>query len=135
MVSLNENRVVHTRLKNRLRKRCDETCTICLYGFCKSSKDHVKVLKCGHRFHKSCINGWLKYNVECPLCREPTVNKNISSDSEWNSILKSRREFMEKYPPYDGYRWLKRVYDKWELQEKLRIYLEVQDTSDYIENT
>ena len=29
-----------------------------------------KTLKCGHSFHKKCINEWLKIDELCPLCKE-----------------------------------------------------------------
>jgi hypothetical protein len=47
-----------------------ETCSICLNPARKTRG--VKDLRCGHRFHKKCINGWAsKGGDTCPMCRKP----------------------------------------------------------------
>ena len=51
---------------------CDDTvsCSICLNPARKTRG--VKDLKCGHRFHKKCINDWLRTGSDtCPMCRKP----------------------------------------------------------------
>jgi hypothetical protein len=34
--------------------------------------------KCGHQFHKSCIDAWRKVKTTCPLCR---VDPNIEVEN------------------------------------------------------
>ncbi len=47
-----------------------ETCSICLNPARKTRG--VKDLRCGHRFHKKCINEWsAKGGGTCPMCRKP----------------------------------------------------------------
>ncbi|OMJ65651.1 hypothetical protein SteCoe_37845 [Stentor coeruleus] len=42
-------------------------CAICLTSFQKG--DCLRKLNCGHFFHKSCLDGWLKLKGVCPLDR------------------------------------------------------------------
>lgn len=58
-------------------------CSICLEEFeeikktestflLDSEKKYKNMLElsCGHKFHKKCINNWLKTNAHCPYCRK-----------------------------------------------------------------
>merc|ERR1719464_1710295 len=43
-------------------------CSICLGAF--EVGDTMRVMKCGHRFHKACVDQWLSnYKAVCPLCK------------------------------------------------------------------
>lgn len=43
-------------------------CSICLLNF--EPGDMMRVMKCGHRFHKECVDEWLsRYKAVCPLCK------------------------------------------------------------------
>lgn len=43
-------------------------CSICLEAF--EVGDIMRVMKCGHRFHKPCVDEWLgRYKSVCPLCK------------------------------------------------------------------
>ena len=44
-----------------------EECCICLCDI-KKKKEFVKT-KCGHIYHKYCIETWTKRNDTCPMCR------------------------------------------------------------------
>ena len=46
-----------------------EACTICL-----EEPDECIQLKCGHIFHKECINKWLPKNKTCPNCRKIMIS-------------------------------------------------------------
>jgi hypothetical protein len=44
-------------------------CAICYCEYQKDEKDVVKI-KCGHIWHKSCIQKWVAQKDHCPLCRK-----------------------------------------------------------------
>ncbi|KAJ3671344.1 hypothetical protein LUZ60_007423 [Juncus effusus] len=46
----------------------DTQCTVCLAEY--QQKDILRVMpNCGHSFHVTCIDTWLKQNYTCPICR------------------------------------------------------------------
>ncbi|XP_027108239.1 RING-H2 finger protein ATL58-like [Coffea arabica] len=46
----------------------DTQCTICLGDY--EDKDVLRIMpKCGHSFHLSCIDVWLRKQSTCPVCR------------------------------------------------------------------
>ena len=49
------------------RCRLDECCAIC--SECENEKNECPILEgtCGHKFHKHCIDKWLKNHPECPM--------------------------------------------------------------------
>uniref|UniRef100_A0A2C9KD94 RING-type domain-containing protein n=1 Tax=Biomphalaria glabrata TaxID=6526 RepID=A0A2C9KD94_BIOGL len=58
--------------------QCESTsayeCSICLKSY--RPRDEVRVLPCGHRFHRKCIDTWLKKTCSCPMCRKSTRDPN-----------------------------------------------------------
>jgi len=46
----------------------ENTCVICMDAFKK--RQALRELPCKHRFHKGCIDKWLKRVAECPICKE-----------------------------------------------------------------
>ena len=53
----------------RLPKPTDNTCSICLCEY--QPKETLRSLpECNHYFHANCIDGWLRMNATCPLCRK-----------------------------------------------------------------
>ncbi|XP_073040862.1 RING-H2 finger protein ATL7-like isoform X1 [Primulina eburnea] len=46
----------------------DAQCTICLAEY--EEKEVLRIMpKCGHTFHLSCIDTWLRKQLTCPICR------------------------------------------------------------------
>ena len=68
-----------------------DLCSICLDKYSDNDNDNVRILnECNHKFHKNCIDYWLKDKYTCPCCRNkvkynPTILK-YSNDN--NNILK-----------------------------------------------
>lgn len=63
----------------RLPRPSDNTCSICL---CEYQPNEVlrTIPECNHYFHVNCIDGWLKTNATCPLCRNfPERSTSFSS--------------------------------------------------------
>ena len=48
---------------------CTETLNLC--------DEEISVLKCGHLFHKTCIQQWLDTRMTCPECRCKVAKKSI----------------------------------------------------------
>ena len=45
----------------------DNCCPICIVEY--RHGDELRQLPCGHEFHKSCVDSWLKNSASCPSCR------------------------------------------------------------------
>lgn len=50
----------------------DSWCCICLEFY--ENGDQVKYLRCNHIFHQYCIDEWLYYSCQCPLCKVSVVD-------------------------------------------------------------
>ncbi|KAL2348640.1 hypothetical protein Fmac_002640 [Flemingia macrophylla] len=56
-------------------------CCVCLSRL--KAKDEIRVLPCSHKFHKICVNRWLKgRHKTCPLCRFSMGAEEMSHRSE-----------------------------------------------------
>lgn len=52
------------------KKTYGEECPICLEIFGELDDDTLLCsLKCGHSYHKKCVNDWLSKDNSCPNCR------------------------------------------------------------------
>lgn len=56
-------------------------CSICLDDIEEIDK---MILRCGHIYHKECINSWLKVSYNCPYCRA-VVRNNFRMRYGWFS--------------------------------------------------
>ena len=45
----------------------DPSCNICFDDY--HEDNNARLLRCGHFFHKTCIDKWFKTNNTCPVCR------------------------------------------------------------------
>uniref|UniRef100_A0A1J3DCM5 Putative E3 ubiquitin-protein ligase XERICO n=1 Tax=Noccaea caerulescens TaxID=107243 RepID=A0A1J3DCM5_NOCCA len=65
----------------RCKKQADNECSVCLSKFEEDSE--INKLKCGHLFHKTCLEKWIDYwNITCPLCRTPLVAVAASAEDQ-----------------------------------------------------
>jgi len=46
---------------------CAPECSVCMEVF--ESGQELRMLPCMHRYHRSCIDKWLRQNAACPLCK------------------------------------------------------------------
>jgi hypothetical protein len=44
-----------------------ETCAVCLDTMEEGAE--VRVLRCKHEFHRSCVDRWLQGSTLCPMCK------------------------------------------------------------------
>ena len=54
--------------ENKQEDSCSEECSICLCDI--KCKKKMADTSCGHTFHKTCLNAWIKQNNTCPYCRK-----------------------------------------------------------------
>eukprot|EP01035_Chromulina_nebulosa_P017850 gene17850-23463_t len=74
-------------------------CSICLNEITIGDKIRVLPDPCGHSFHVSCIDEWLKQAVICPLCKRSV-----------KSIMFGEDEEIESSPSHnDDVRWNSRI--------------------------
>jgi hypothetical protein len=70
---INSKRLATRRIQKKFRKALAnpnlEECPIC-YGTMLYPR-LTKTLRCGHKFHRKCIDQWTATNSRCPLCRTP----------------------------------------------------------------
>lgn len=57
-----------TKRKRQEVKDSEENCSICLDPL-KKLKTIINSDNCNHKFHKKCLEKWLKINKSCALCR------------------------------------------------------------------
>mmetsp|Transcript_63051 Transcript_63051/g.159667 ORF Transcript_63051/g.159667 Transcript_63051/m.159667 type:complete len:110 (+) Transcript_63051:651-980(+) len=55
----------------------DHQCSVCLERFAQG--EELRVLPCFHRFHRECVDRWLRGSQECPVCKH-NVMRDASSD-------------------------------------------------------
>ena len=61
-----QNKIIKIK-EYKLNNVSEEICSICLETYTKN--DIINILKCGHKYHDKCIDGWIETNNNCPLCR------------------------------------------------------------------
>jgi hypothetical protein len=70
-----------------------EECVICL--------DEVEIewrdLECQHRYHKQCIDNWIRVSARCPLCMKTIKNNKIESINNNNMIEEAQYIAIRRY--------------------------------------
>eukprot|EP00428_Durinskia_dybowskii_P073713 CAMPEP_0170395282 /NCGR_PEP_ID=MMETSP0117_2-20130122/21693_1 /TAXON_ID=400756 /ORGANISM="Durinskia baltica, Strain CSIRO CS-38" /LENGTH=146 /DNA_ID=CAMNT_0010651577 /DNA_START=373 /DNA_END=813 /DNA_ORIENTATION=+ len=46
-------------------------CNICLAPY--EAGDEVRTIPCMHKYHRNCIDTWLRERALCPICKHPVV--------------------------------------------------------------
>ncbi|KAI7748623.1 hypothetical protein M8C21_012423 [Ambrosia artemisiifolia] len=74
----------------------DAQCTICLGEY--QEKEVLRIMpKCGHSFHLSCIDIWLRKQSTCPVCRV-FVNATTSPDISREISMERSRQWLLPHP-------------------------------------
>lgn len=66
--TVNDEMLEYSIIENNQENNEDRICTICQEDI-KNEMFAVTIEKCGHYFHKNCIDNWLIRSNTCPLCR------------------------------------------------------------------
>lgn len=53
----------------------EDSCIICMEPY--QEQDELRILQCGHVFHKNCSEEWLKMKHTCPLCKKYVPSSRI----------------------------------------------------------
>ncbi|KAJ3682521.1 hypothetical protein LUZ60_015094 [Juncus effusus] len=62
--------------KSKKMNRSFHECSVCLAEF--QEKESLKILPgCLHPFHVDCIDTWLQFNVNCPMCRSVVTSSSL----------------------------------------------------------
>ncbi|KAG1699149.1 hypothetical protein DVH05_014066 [Phytophthora capsici] len=61
-------KMVRDAENNRVDVEQDAVCSICMAAACAGAVAQLE-LPCGHRFHSTCAQSWLRRRSTCPLCR------------------------------------------------------------------
>jgi len=62
-----QNKIIKIKENKYILEESEEICSICLETYKKN--DIMNILKCGHKYHDKCIDGWIETSHNCPLCR------------------------------------------------------------------
>ena len=73
-------------------------CCICEEIF----NNPIRTKECGHTFCKTCLQKWVKYNKNCPLCRKNIVFKNTKRDNIAYNIINDLEVFCNNNCPWKG---------------------------------
>ncbi|KAK5691142.1 hypothetical protein LTR97_011794 [Elasticomyces elasticus] len=63
--------------KDEAAKESDHICSICLSDCASVFGTSVVRTPCGHRFHWTCLSGWLFRSRDCPMCRAYVTNSSL----------------------------------------------------------
>lgn len=71
-----------------------DECSICLDDI--TDRTPIRTLKCGHVFHKGCIEQWFKKYITCPYCR----NCELDIDCFWLWLQPYNLSFFNRFFKY-----------------------------------
>lgn len=57
-----------------------KSCAICLEDM-KCGEECRRLAKCGHEYHKTCVDLWLTRDKHCPLCRGSIRGRSVRESS------------------------------------------------------
>ena len=87
----------------------DDTCAICLETFTSTEEKVVNLKKCkGHGFHQKCLEKWLKYKSDCPLCKKSAPVQSFGSLPNGKMEVYERSDV--KLEDFDGNIYLIKYY-------------------------
>ncbi|KAL8036460.1 hypothetical protein ABFX02_12G160800 [Erythranthe guttata] len=71
-----------------IQDACEDSCSICLEGFCDS--DPSTVTSCKHEYHLQCILEWCQRSSSCPMCLRDISLKDPTSQELLEAVERER---------------------------------------------
>ncbi|KAI4364034.1 hypothetical protein MLD38_020178 [Melastoma candidum] len=71
-----------------IQDACDDSCSICLEEFCDGNPSTVT--SCKHDFHLQCILEWCQRSSVCPMCLQPIILKDPTSQELFAAVERER---------------------------------------------
>ncbi|CAN1306774.1 E3 ubiquitin-protein ligase RHF2A [Linum perenne] len=72
-----------------IQEECEDACSICLEEF--NSSDPSTLTKCRHEYHLQCILEWCQRSSDCPMCLQPVILKDPSSQELFEAVEQERK--------------------------------------------
>jgi len=128
---------------NGMRSDIETTeCMMCLQKF-RHDEHQSRLLWCGHRFHRPCINTWLANNNTCPICRsteeeiEEKAKKIIGKKPSRSSAsrhmeIEMETDILEEMPSANRSQEILTTEEQVEVAEKLIEQINEALTSKYV---
>lgn len=76
--------IVDMKISDQLEKNNQHQCSICMETI-EMDQKIINLPKCTHHYHEDCLKEWLKYNGNCPICRN-SVQKQLFTEFYGNEI-------------------------------------------------
>ncbi|KAJ7970650.1 RING-H2 finger protein [Quillaja saponaria] len=65
-------KLLYSEVRKETGSSFSSCCSICLADY--NETDMLRLLPdCGHIYHLSCVDSWLKLHSSCPICRNPPI--------------------------------------------------------------
>ncbi|XP_028976725.2 E3 ubiquitin-protein ligase RNF43 [Esox lucius] len=74
------------------------TCAICLEEFLDGQE--LRIISCGHEFHKECVDPWLLQHRTCPLCMRNIMGADLSPQAQRSRTQQNPEPSQSFLQPY-----------------------------------
>lgn len=86
------SQIERERAEARANRYQAVSCPICLEAFHETPSQGTCLLRCGHKFHETCVASWEESRGTCPVCR---------ADTEQGKATHRPRQNIDAYESYD----------------------------------
>ncbi|PKA48771.1 RING-H2 finger protein ATL7 [Apostasia shenzhenica] len=72
-VSANLADILEIPIARPEERNADDRCSICLEEFAGGGEELRVLPRCGHFFHRECVDPWFEKSLRCPMCRTSVI--------------------------------------------------------------